>query len=71
MIFRNWHLRRIIYLVFGLAFFVQLIIMKEWWMLLIPAWMITMSVFNLGCYGNSCSVPRASARRKNGILMKK
>ena len=65
---KNWNLRRLVYLVFGLLFFIQLAIMKEWLILVLPSWMIIMAVFNLGCCGTDCAVRPHSARDTEEVV---
>lgn len=54
---RNWDLRRILYLVGGIAFIVVAVKDQAWWFALFGIYFAAMSVFRFGCAAGNCEVP--------------
>lgn len=51
----GWNLRRVAYLLVGLAIMANAIMVQEWWGLLLGGYFASMGIFAFGCAGGACS----------------
>ncbi len=60
MILSDWHLMRVVRLVFGIFFVIQAFVMKDWLVGVVGAWFSYQAITNTGCCGTSCATTPVS-----------
>ena len=56
IIFKNWNIRRILYLFVGLFFVFTAIKDQTWWIAIFGLYFASMSIFRFGCAAGNCEV---------------
>lgn len=54
LLFTNWHLIRIIRLIFGMFLILQAMETRQWIFIVFAAFFLFQAVFNQGCSANGC-----------------
>ncbi len=54
----NWHLMRVIRLVFALFLFIQAYQTFEWFFVVFGLFFLIQALFNTGCGANGCQLPK-------------
>ncbi len=57
ILFKNWDLRRILYLAGGIFFVLIAINDRAWWMIAFGLYFMSMAIFRFGCASGNCEVP--------------
>lgn len=55
--FKNWNILRFIYFGLGIYVVIQGLLSEEYLWVLLGGFFLLLPVFNIGCYGGSCSIP--------------
>lgn len=58
ILFTNWHLMRIVRLVFAIFLFVQAYVTFEWFFIVFGLFFLIQAIFNTGCGPNGCQIPK-------------
>jgi hypothetical protein len=58
ILFTNWHLMRIVRLVFAIFLFVQAYVTFEWFFIAFGLFFLIQALFNTGCGANGCQIPK-------------
>lgn len=56
ILFTNWHLLRIVRLVFAIFLFVQAYVTFEWFFVVFGLFFLIQVIFNTGCNSKSCQI---------------
>lgn len=54
--FKNWNIRRLIYLIGGFWMIMQSFFDKTWWIAIFGLYFLSMAIFQFGCASGNCAV---------------
>ena len=63
--FRDWNLRRIIYLIGGIWAIVQSVMDKAWFLIPLGLYFVAMAIFKFGCASGNCATPYSSYQKQD------
>jgi len=63
--FRDWNLRRIIYLIGGIWAIVQSVMDKAWILIPLGLYFVAMAIFKFGCASGNCAIPYSPHQKQD------
>lgn len=63
--FKDWNLRRIIYLIGGIWAIVQSVMDKAWILIPLGLYFTAMAIFKFGCASGNCEIPYSSYQKQD------